>query len=627
MMSKTNIKSSRRKRGTALLAVFAILTMLSMAAASYVNSATQTIRNAKRQTLDVQATHLCEAGTQAVLRNLWRPFKIDQNFQQIDDLCSGASEGNVKVAVSGEMAGVGRYSAGVIGIYSPNGDTYARIIKIRSVGYFDRNKNGVMDANEPRKIVDVSSRFELSRSKVFDYTYFINNYGWMDGFGQNDLIINGDMRANGNMEFLNGSPTVNGAIYAANNDKLSPPATGLINTAPVKWTNNTYQLNQNNVNTPSRDRWRQPYDPAVHGAKGSSQYEQWRDFVFDTDGSIQSNRIAGAAMVDSTGSRAWQRTSSGSAPTYTTLDTSPSQEVVMPDLSDLTYYQNLSTTYVDQKATFGDGSANPEYNNPAYIEVWDQTLNGGAGAYKRITTNGTITGSAVLIGTDAKPIKVHGPVTISQDAVIKGTIQGQGTIYTGRNVHIIGSIKYKNPPNFRGTDMQTIDNANEKKDMLALAARQSIIMGNPKGFGYPYPLYYMMPPFTKGRYDDAGNWIPPYDATQVDSSGMKKYQSVLGDNYLNTIAEGVNQIDAILYTNFVGGGNIGTGGGGVTMNGTIISKDEAMVCWSLPVRMNYDSRIRERAISKTPLIDLKLPRSPVMLRSTWQDRGLNYGGY
>jgi len=37
--------------------------------------------------------------------------------------------------------------------------------------------------------------------------------------------------------------------------------------------------------------------------------------------------------------------------------------------------------------------------------------------------------------------------------------------------------------------------------------------------------------------------------------------------------------------------------------------------------MNYDSRIREREITQTPLIDLQLPRSPVMLRSTWQDRG------
>ena len=87
----------------------------------------------------------------------------------------------------------------------------------------------------------------------------------------------------------------------------------------------------------------------------------------------------------------------------------------------------------------------------------------------------------------------------------------------------------------------------------------------------------------------------------------------------------MNQIDAILYTNFVGGGDIGTGGVGLAFNGTIISKDEAMVVWSLPMTMNYDGRIKERALTNTPLIDLQLPRSPALLQSTWQDRGFSFG--
>jgi hypothetical protein len=96
---------------------------------------------------------------------------------------------------------------------------------------------------------------------------------------------------------------------------------------------------------------------------------------------------------------------------------------------------------------------------------------------------------------------------------------------------------------------------------------------------------------------------------------------------MNSIAEGVNVIDAVLYTNFVGGGNIGTGGGGVQFNGSIISKDEAMVVYSLPMKMNYDNRIRERTADQKPLIDIDLPRSPTLFRSTWQDRGFSTGGY
>lgn len=146
-------------------------------------------------------------------------------------------------------------------------------------------------------------------------------------------------------------------------------------------------------------------------------------------------------------------------------------------------------------------------------------------------------------------------------------------------------------------------------------------MGNTTTFTDSYPLYYMMPPFTHGRYDDNGNYIPPFNAKEVDSTGKMKYQSTFSDSYINSISSAVTQVDAILYTNFVGGGNLGTGGGGVQFNGSIISKDEAMVIWSLPMYMNYDSRIRERNLTQTPLIDIQLPRSPVMLRSAWKDRG------
>jgi hypothetical protein len=118
--------------------------------------------------------------------------------------------------------------------------------------------------------------------------------------------------------------------------------------------------------------------------------------------------------------------------------------------------------------------------------------------------------------------------------------------------------------------------------------------------------------------------VPPFNANDIDYTGTRRYKTVLGDTLMGQVAEGINQIDAVLYTNFVGGGNIGTGGGGVIFNGSIISKDEAMVVYSLPMRMNYDTRIKERSMSQKPLIDIQLPRSPVLLRSTWQDRGFSY---
>lgn len=604
-----------------MITTFMIASLLAVGGVAYVNRATQSTRESKRQTFEVQTTHLCEAGTQAVLRSLWRPFKISQRFDDLDDRTENSSVNSPTINLAGNIDGVGRYAAGVISSYTPNGDSYTRYVKVRCVGWIDYNNNSAVDTNEPQKIVDVIAVYQLARSQVFDYTYFVNNYGWMDGFDQNSLIVNGDMRANGNFSFTNGSPTVNGSVYASLNDKLSPAAAGTINNYPIKWSNATYAA-ANATNS----RVRQAYNSATHGTKGSAGYENWRDFVFESTGSIVNNRLDGAIAGDSSGSESWDRQGAGSE-TKNILDTTPTEEVIMPDLSDITYYQNLSNTYRDPKATYGDGTANPNYNKESFIKVWDPTKKGGAGDYVDIVgKDGVVTGSATMIGSSDHPILVHGPVTFTQDAVIKGYVSGQGTIYTGRNVHVVGSIRYTNPPDFRGSSQSAIDNANEKKDLLALAARGSVILGDTSTFTDGYPLKYMTPPFTKGRYDENGNWIPPFDAKVVDSSGKMKYQSTLGDTYIHSIAESVNQIDAILYTNFVGGGDIGTAGGGVQFNGSIISKDEAMVVFSLPMYMNYDSRIRERGISKTPLIDLQLPRSPVMLRSSWQDRGFSLKG-
>lgn len=600
----------RTKRGVALVTSFMVMTLLAVAATSYLGSATNSVRLSQRLTIEAQTSHLCEAGAQTVLLELWRPFRNEQTFTTMANACATATEGAPAAAQSGLIQSVGRYAAGVVSYVDP-GDPYRRQVVVRSVGWIDRNGNGQLDVGEPRKTIDVGTEFQLARSQVFDYVYFVNNYGWMSGFGPNDLIVNGDMRANGDFTISGGSPTINGSMVAANNDKLIPGAAGIVNMAPLKWTDGTYATNAS-----TQPRWRQAYNTTNHGAVGTAQYETWRDFVFQSDAQISNNRLSGASMMDSNGKKAWQRPTMA-APSYTVLDTAPTQQVVMPDLSNLAYYQNLSSTYVDTKVTYADGTANPESGQGAWVKVW----NTSSGSYQTITTNGVLTGSAAMVGTAAKPILIHGPVTFTQDAVLKGYVQGQGTIYTGRNVHIVGSIRYSNPPDFRGTNMQAIDNANEKKSMLALAARGSVIMGNPTTFTPAYPLTYMKPPFTKPRLDDYGITIPAYNATEVDSSGRMRYQSVIPDATINSISEGVNQIDAVLYTNFVGGGNIGVGGGGVEFNGTIISKDEAMVVFSVPMKMNYDTRVRERSISTQPLIDLSLPRSPVLLRSTWQDRG------
>jgi hypothetical protein len=45
----------------------------------------------------------------------------------------------------------------------------------------------------------------------------------------------------------------------------------------------------------------------------------------------------------------------------------------------------------------------------------------------------------------------------------------------------------------------------------------------------------------------------------------------------------------------------------------------------LPMFENYDPRVKERVFTSRPLVDVVLPRSPKLNRSTWQERGVSYG--
>jgi hypothetical protein len=52
----------------------------------------------------------------------------------------------------------------------------------------------------------------------------------------------------------------------------------------------------------------------------------------------------------------------------------------------------------------------------------------------------------VIVGTDDYPIRINGPFVADGDVIIKGVVSGQGTIYAGRNIHIVGDIWYGAPP-------------------------------------------------------------------------------------------------------------------------------------------------------------------------------------
>jgi hypothetical protein len=94
------------------------------------------------------------------------------------------------------------------------------------------------------------------------------------------------------------------------------------------------------------------------------------------------------------------------------------------------------------------------------------------------------TTNVVLDGTSS-PIQINGEVFVKGDVVIFGTYQGRGTIYASGNIYLPGSIAPSRSafpfPSSKEAAMEDGRRKAEDKntDALALAAKSSIIVGNP----------------------------------------------------------------------------------------------------------------------------------------------------
>jgi len=192
-------------------------------------------------------------------------------------------------------------------------------------------------------------------------------------------------------------------------------------------------------------------------------------------------------------------------------------------------------------------------------------------------------------------------------------VTGQGSIYAGRNVHIIDDVTYADPPNWpkpdTNADVTAADNAN--KDLLALCAKGNVIIGNYQSSQWNYCTNYLKPPFTKPYEVDAtdasigyvsyyqngepyfdGNYTAYDGGAKTDGSNRRYYESSLSSaewNALNATNQ-VSQVDALIYNNHATSGRIINS----EFNGSIIARDEALV-FQGSITVNYDYRFKQNA--------------------------------
>jgi Tfp pilus assembly protein PilX len=164
-----------------------------------------------------EAFFVAEAGLQDELQDLsdtMAKASLKSPFQTFDTLAG-------QTVISGQTLtsngiNVGQYDVVINSVTAV--DSMNRDIALTATGY-------VPSKTYPRpmtRTVVAVVRVGVNRSHVFDYVYFINNWGWYYG---NTIIANGNVRANGQFDFGGYSPTLNGLprFSTMSNGVLSGP--------------------------------------------------------------------------------------------------------------------------------------------------------------------------------------------------------------------------------------------------------------------------------------------------------------------------------------------------------------------------------------------------------------------
>lgn len=393
-------------------------------------------------------------------------------------------------------------------------------------------------------------------------------------FQGESCYANGDIRANGNME-LDAGPVVNGDIFS------SGYLSGLTGNF---WTRSQYWSNAGTTARPTTPTW----------SNGSS----W-EMGYDASTSLYTDR------------RKKQDSEDGI------------EDLEMPYISDLSIYKAIAQ---EEHGKILQGST-------VLIDaVFDGTGPSGV-------ADAADKGCIILEGTSSSPIVLNGTVVVEGDVLIKGYVTGQGVIYAGRNIHILGDVRYKNPPSWPKPDNNptATATANLSKDMLGLAAKGNIVIGNytPTSTGWGtsnewlegirsyitpsfVPAYTCDPSDVDIGYGTASNPTFSGDYTKndggekvkitekylynsrgrvigttnvVESVSRKYYESSVADSVIASKASNsASRIDAVLYNNHAIMGHIGA----CTFNGSLVCRDEALL-YSGSLRINWDIRLGSRS--------------------------------
>lgn len=219
----------------------------------------------------------------------------------------------------------------------------------------------------------------------------------------------------------------------------------------------------------------------------------------------------------------------------------------------------------------------------------------------------------ILDGT-VTPFEIEGVVVAQGDVYIKGSYTGQGTIYAGRNIHIIGDVVALDAPSWPKPDSNpyaTAD-ANKDKDFLGLCAKGSLVFGDYTSWSTHVDKKYLKSPYTKSHAVDATDAVNGYvkfwqdgvpyfdgdytgqdgeffDAVQTDGDPRLYYEATLSEADFAALGVDawVGHFDCVTYANHLFMGELDVN---AVVNGSIVCRDEAIKRHG-NLSLNWDIRL------------------------------------
>jgi len=451
---------------------------------------------------------------------------------------------------------------------APQGDSYeggqvwVEIDNVTDEGYGKRSlllKVRATHGGTEREVME-QVHYELAPSPVFDYAYFINNFGWFWG---GPIYAHGEVRSNGNFSFRYG-PKVNGDALAAYN-----PALGAAGRVDGSW--NNWSLSYYRSHAPSQAR---PTNPPAVGYDGL-----------------------------------WPMGYGGDPARYQRL-----HELEMPylgDLSDYAYLASLKNGKIRQGSTT---LVNGVYNGPGPDGVSGTPDDG------TLVLEGTTAHPIEIDG----PVVIPGDVILKGMITGQGTVYAGRNVYIVNNVTYKNPATWPHPDTHPKTTLQQNQTKDfvglaAKGNILLGDYHSSSWQYYENYFLRPH----FTQPYDTDPSDDAigydsdhnpsnghrfnGDYFGLDGGQKIDRYGNvtpRRYYECTNEQAYRALGptNGVSRLDAVCYTNHAFGGRTGS----LRVHGAIVSRDEAII-FSGNVQMNWDIRLgstSEDAIN----IDIYLPR-------------------